>query len=389
MLLGSLSTFGPLSMDLYLPGLTDLAGDLSVSASAAQLTITASLLGLAGGQFLGGSISDALGRRRPLLAGVALFAVTSLLCALAPNIWLLLAARTAQGMAGAVGIVIARAMVRDLVGGTEAARTYAMLILVTGLAPLLAPLVGGQLLHVTDWRGVFVVLAGLGIVLFAWALLRLPETLEPARRHTGGAHATGGAMAALLRDRAFVALALCIGLSFATLSVYLSGAVFLLEEIHGVSPQAFGLVLSVNGGLMIVTSQLSARLVRRVGPAPLLTSGLAVGAAGGAGLLVAVVAGIGLGLILPSLALVIASRGLINPNAQGLALADHPEAAGTASGMIGVVQFGLGAAVAPLAGVAGAENALPMALLITVMGAAALVLGLGVGSRSRTNVPGR
>jgi len=385
-LLGALTTFGPLSMELYLPGLTALARDLSTSASAAQLTITASLLGLAGGQFIGGPASDAFGRRRPLLVGVALFAVTSGLCAIAPSIWWLFAFRLAQGMAGAVGIVIARAMVRDLVGGHEAARVYAMLMLITGLAPLLAPIVGGQLLHVTDWRGVFGVLAGVGAGLFVWTLVRAPETLEPARRHKGGAHASGRAMARLARDRTFVALVLCIGLSFATLSVYLSGTVFLLEDIHGVSPQVFGVIVSFNGGLMIVTSQLSARLVRRVGPGPLLTSGLATGATGGVGLLVAVLAGFGLWAILPSLALVIAARGLINPNAQGMALADHPDAAGTASGLIGVFQFSLGAAAAPLAGVAGADNAVPMAVLIAAMGLAALALGVGVNARRRTNV---
>jgi DHA1 family bicyclomycin/chloramphenicol resistance-like MFS transporter len=385
-LLGALTTFGPLSMELYLPGLTELARDLSTSASAAQLTISASLLGLAAGQFVGGPLSDALGRRVPLLWGVGLFALASLLCALAPSIWWLLLFRLIQGMAGAVGIVIARAMVRDLVAGHEAARTYALLMLITGLAPLLAPVAGSQLLHLTDWRGVFGVLAGLGALLLGWAFARLPETLEPSRRHTGGLRASGRAMAGLMGDRTFVALVLCIGLSFATLAVYLSGTVFLLEEIHGVSPQVFGVIIALNGGLMIVTSQVSARLVRRTGPGPLLVCGLGIGALGGAGLLVAVAVGLGLGVVLPSLALVIAARGFINPNAQGMALADHPDAAGTASGMIGVFQFGLGAAVAPLAGVAGAHDALPMALLIAGMGLGALALGVGVQARRRPGV---
>jgi DHA1 family bicyclomycin/chloramphenicol resistance-like MFS transporter len=385
-LLGALSTFGPLSMDLYLPGLTDLARDLSVSASAAQLTITASLFGLAIGQLVGGPISDALGRRRPLLAGVALFSLASMLCAVAPDISLLLAARLIQGAAGAVGIVIARAMVRDLVEGHETARTFAMLMLVTGLAPLLAPLAGGQLLHVTDWRGTFVGLAGIGVLQFAWALAALPETLGPQRRRAGGARATGRAMGALIGDRAFVSMALCIGLSFGSLALYLSGGVFLLEDIHGMSPQAFGFFASANAAVMMATSQVTARLVRRTGPVPLLAVGLALGALAGIGLLVAVLAGAGLWLILPALSLIIATRGLINPNAQALALAEHPDAAGTAAGLIGVLQFSVGGALAPLAGLGGAQSALPTAVLMaatTLASCGALVVA------RRTNVVAR
>ena len=153
-LLGALSAFGPLSMDMYLPGLPSMARDLSAPAWAAQLTITTSMLGLAGGQLVAGPISDARGRRRPLLAGLAAYMATSLLCAVAPNIWMLLAFRLVQGAAGAAGIVIARAIVRDLHTGVAAARFFALLMLVGGLAPILAPLVGGELLHVTDWRGI-------------------------------------------------------------------------------------------------------------------------------------------------------------------------------------------------------------------------------------------
>ena len=188
-LLGALSAFGPLSMDMYLPGLPSMARDLSAPAWAAQLTITTSMLGLAGGQLVAGPISDALGRRRPLLTGVAAYMVASLLCAVAPTIWLLLAFRLVQGIAGAAGIVIARAIVRDLHTGVAAARFFALLMLVGGLAPILAPLVGGALLHVTDWRGIFVVLAGIGAVLLLAAWAMLAETLPPAqppRRRAGG-----------------------------------------------------------------------------------------------------------------------------------------------------------------------------------------------------------
>lgn len=389
-LLGAVSTLGPLSMDLYLPGLTQLADGLDASASASQLTIAANLVGLAVGQLVAGPVTDALGRRRPLLAGIALFAAASLLCALAPGIELLLVLRLAQGIAGAIGIVIAMAMVRDVVEGSEAARTYAMLVMISGLAPLIAPVVGGQLLHVTDWRGTFVVLAGIAVLLGVAAWTWLPETLAPERRQVGGAAGSRRAIGRLLRDRSFVAIAICIGLAFAMLMVYLGGSVFLLEELHGVSPQAFGLIFTVNAGLMILASQLSARLVRRAGPTRLLGAGLALGTLGALGVLVAVLADLGLGLVLGSLAIVLASRGLVYPNAQALAVADHPDAAGTASGLTGVARFGFGAVFAPLAGIGGADDALPMALLMvgTSLGAGvALVVSAGAAPRRRRRRP--
>lgn len=381
LLLGVLTMLGPLSMDLYLPGLSALAGDLHASASTAQLTITACLVGLAGGQLLAGPLTDALGRRRPLVIGVATFAATSLLCAFAPTIELLLAVRVAQGAAGSVAIVVALAVVRDLVGGDAAARAYAQLVMVSGLAPLLAPVVGGQLLAVTDWRGTFFVLSALGGLMTVAAWRWLPETLDPTLRHTGGAGASLRAMARLLADRDFLALATCIGLSFGMLMVYLAGSVFLLEDVHGVSPQAFGLIFTINSGLMIASSQVSARIVRRVGAARLLRIGLGLGIAGALGLLVAVAGGLGLVAVLPALAVVLASRGLIYPNAQALAVADHPDAAGTAAGVTGLARFGFGAAFAPLAGIGGAGDAMPMAIVVMATAvAAAAVLALRTGA---------
>src|SRR3954471_14525626 len=182
-LLGALSTFGPLSMDMYLPGLPDLTRDLDAPAWAAQMTITTCMAGLAAGQLVAGPLSDKLGRRGPLLAGLAAYAFTSGLCALAPSIWWLLTLRLIQGLGGAAGIVIARAIVRDRYEGSSAARIYSLLMLVAGLAPILAPLAGGQLLHVTDWRGVFLALAVVGVALLLAAARWLAESLAPALRH--------------------------------------------------------------------------------------------------------------------------------------------------------------------------------------------------------------
>jgi MFS transporter, DHA1 family, multidrug resistance protein len=370
-LLGALSTFGPLSMDLYLPGLPAMARDLSTSPSATQLTMTACMIGLAAGQLVIGPMSDQLGRRRPLLVGLAVYALASLACALAPSIWALLAVRLAQGLAGATGIVLAGAIVRDLAGGVASARLYAALMTVGSLAPVIAPLAGGQLLHITDWRGTFVVLGGIGLVLLASAAVMLEETLPPTARHGGGLAATRIALRRLSRDRAFVGLALCTALAFSALAIYLGGSSFVLEDIHGLSPQLYSVLFAVNAGGIVAASQLSRRLVDRFGSPRLLATGLATGAVGGIGTLVVTLAGAPLVPLLVCLFLVVASVGLVRPNSMALALAPHPDAAGSAAGLMGVAQFGLSAALLPIAGVAGAHSALPMAIAMCATAVAA------------------
>jgi DHA1 family bicyclomycin/chloramphenicol resistance-like MFS transporter len=377
-LLGALSTFGPLSMDMYLPGLPAMARDLSAPAWAAQLTITTSMLGLAGGQLVAGPISDALGRRRPLLIGLAAYMATSLLCAMAPNVWMLLVLRLAQGCAGAAGIVIARAVVRDLHEGVEAARFFAMLMLVGGLAPILAPLAGGQLLHVTDWRGIFVVLAAIGAALLLAARWLLAETLPERTRHGGGLVATLHLFGSLVRDRPFMGYVLSAGLTFAAMATYISGSPFVLQDIHGVSPQLFSLLFAINAGGIMIASQISRRLVVRHGPRRLLDAAVTQGAIGGAGVLVSVVAGLGLGGLLPSLFVMVSSIGMVLPNAAALALADHPRTAGSASALLGLAQFAIGALAAPLAGVGGSHTALPMGIVMAVLPAAGLACLFGL-----------
>jgi DHA1 family bicyclomycin/chloramphenicol resistance-like MFS transporter len=371
-LLGALSAFGPLSMDMYLPGLPSMARDLSAPAWAVQLTITTSMLGLAGGQLVAGPISDALGRRRPLVAGLAAYMVTSLLCAMAPTIWSLLAFRLIQGMAGAAGIVIARAIVRDLHSGVAAARMFALLMLVGGLAPILAPLAGGALLHVTDWRGIFVVLAGIGalLLLAAWAMLA--ETLPAQKRHGGGLAATLRVFGGLVRDRPFLGYTLSAGLTFAAMATYISGSPFVLQDIHGVSPQLFSVVFASNAVGIMIASQASRTLVGRYGPRTMLTAGVCIGAVGGLGVLVSVVADLGLAGLLPSLFVMVSSVGMVLPNAAALALADHPRTAGSASALLGLTQFATGALAAPLAGVGGSHTALPMAIVMATLPLAGL-----------------
>ncbi|TDD79842.1 Bcr/CflA family efflux MFS transporter [Actinomadura darangshiensis] len=368
LVLGALTAMAPLSIDMYLPALPRMTSDLSTGAVQAQLTLTACVIGLAAGQAVAGPLSDALGRRPPLLIGLAAYAVASLLCAAAPTVETLIALRLVQGAAGAAGIVIARAIVQDLYDGVAAAKFFSVLMLVNGLAPILAPVLGGQLLRVMPWPGVFAVLAGIGVALLLASLLGLKETLPPERRETGGLRATARTFRGLLGDRTFVGYALALGLAFAAMFTYISGSPFVLQDIYGLSPQEFSLAFGVNSLGIVVAGQLSGLLAGRVPLRALLAAGLAVVAAGGTGLLAAVLAGAGLYGVLPALFLVAAGQGLVLPNATALALSGRPpRVAGSASALLGVAQFALGGAAAPLAGIAGPGTAVPMAVSIAVL----------------------
>jgi DHA1 family bicyclomycin/chloramphenicol resistance-like MFS transporter len=372
LLLGALSAFGPMSLDMYLPGFPALARELGTTEAPVQLTITTCLVGLAAGQVLAGPLSDRFGRRRPLVGGLLLYAVASVLCASAPGIESLVALRLLQGLGGSAGIVIARAVVRDLYTGVEAARFFAVLMLINGLAPILAPLLGAQVLEVAGWRGVFVVLTGFGLLLAALVSLQLPETLPPERRQPGGARATLGTFGRLLRDRGFVGCALSAGFVFGSLFAYIAGSSFVLQTKYGLSAQTFSLVFGANAFGLIAASQVSARVVGRYGPRALLTAGIAVSATGAAALLVSVLLDLGLPAVLPSLLLVVLSVGLVAPNAAALALADHPRTAGSASALLGLSQYLVGGLVAPLVGLAGSDSAVPLAAVIAVSSAAAV-----------------
>ncbi|POM23343.1 Bicyclomycin resistance protein [Actinomadura rubteroloni] len=372
-ILGALAATAPLSIDMYLPALPRLTEDLGTVASRAQLTLTACVVGLAVGQVVAGPLSDRLGRRRPLLYGLGGYALASLLCAVAPTVETLTAARLVQGAAGAAGIVIGRAVVRDLFDGTAAARFYATLMIVSGLAPILAPVLGGQLLRVVPWPGVFVVLAGIGIAVLLGSLAGLPETLPPERRSPGGAAATVRTFGTLCRDRVFVGHTLTLALAFAAMFTYISGSPFVLQDIYGLSPQEFSVVFGVNSVGIVAAGQIGGRLAGRVPLGRLLATGLALVATGGAALLAAVLADAGTTLLLPALFLVVAGQGLILPNATALALAGRPAGtAGSASALMGLTQFALGGAAAPLAGIAGTDTAVPMAVTIAVLAFAAI-----------------
>ncbi len=373
-ILGALSAFGPLSVDFYLPGLPRLTADFHAEAWAGQLTLTACVVGLALGQLAAGPLSDRLGRRPPLVLGLVVYCFASVACALAPSIWALVGLRLVQGLAGAAGIVVARSIVRDLVSGPAAAQLFSVLMVVVGVVPVVAPIAGGQLLRVTSWRGLFAILAAVAAVILLAVLLWLHETLPRERRTQAG---DGVGFGALLRDRLFLAYAVVLGLSFASMFTYISGSSFVLQDLYGISPQLYGGVFGLNAFGLIACSQLNRMLVGRVGSERLLLSGVVAQAAAGATLVAVVgIGGIGLAGILPCLFVVVSMLGFVIPNATALAMTDYPHAAGSASALLGAGQFLLGGLAAPLVGVAGRHTAVPMALLIALFGAGGLVAAL-------------
>lgn len=383
-ILGALSAFGPLSIDMYLPALPSLARDFGAGDAQVQLTLSACLLGLALGQTIAGPISDELGRLRPLLVGLSAYAFASLLCVFAPSVFALILLRFVQGLAGAAGIVIARAIVRDLHTGVAAARFFSLLMLVNGLAPILAPICGGLLLRFTSWRGIFVILAVIGALLLLAAATGLSETLPPGHRQSGGVRATITTFRHLLASRSFVGYALSCGLAFAAMFAYISGSPFVLQGIYGISPQLFSVIFAMNALGLVTASQVNGRLVGRVPPGRLLAAGLIANAIGGAALLSVVsIGGIGLVGILPSLFVVVSSLGFVMPNATTLALSGQPRTAGSASALLGVLQYAIGATVAPLVGAFGTGTALPMAVVIAALGISALLVFVLLGRSSR------
>ncbi|GAB2974938.1 Bcr/CflA family drug resistance efflux transporter [Amycolatopsis acidiphila] len=385
LILGSLSAFAPLSIDMYLPALPRMAGDLHSADATLQLTLTAFIIGLAVGQLVLGPISDAVGRRTPLLAGLVLYAVSSVLCALSPSVELLIAARALQALGAAAGIVIARAIVRDLYSGTAMTKFFSLLMLVSGLGPVLAPVIGGQILRLTSWRGVFVVLTVFGALLLLATVLALPEPLPPARRSPNRLAATLRTYRGLLADRSFLGYALAGALMFGGLFAYVSASSFVLQGVYGLSPQEFSLVFGANGVGIVLAGQLNGWLVGRFPERALLAAGLIVSAAGGLGVLAAAVFSLPLAALLVPLLLLVSSIGMVMPNASSLALADHPSTAGAASALLGVLQFVIGGLATPLVGIGGERTAIPMGTVMACFAVAALVIFLATKRRAPTD----
>ncbi|MFI8531936.1 multidrug effflux MFS transporter [Streptomyces aquilus] len=381
-ILGGLTATPPLAMDMYLPSLPEVTTSLHAPAATVQLTLTACLAGMALGQLVVGPMSDRWGRRRPLLIGLVVYVLATALCALAPTVETLVAFRLTQGLAGAAGIVIARAVVRDLYDGVAMARFFSTLMLIGGVAPIVAPLIGGQILTVTDWRGVFVVLAVIGALLAGLVWARLPETLPVEVRHVGGVGEALRSMRALLADLPFAGYMLTGGFAFAALFAYISASPFVVQEIYGASPQTFSLLFGVNSVGLVAVGQINGKLlVGRVSLEAVLGAGLAIVTAAAAVLLLmslGVFGEVGLAPVAAALFVLMSAMGLTLPNAQSLALLRTKHAAGSASALLGTSSFLIGAIASPLVGIAGEGTAVPMAVVQLSAALVALTCFMGM-----------
>jgi MFS transporter, DHA1 family, multidrug resistance protein len=380
LLLGVLVALGPFTIDMYLPALPVIGPELGTTAAAVQLTLTGTLAGVAIGQLVIGPLSDALGRRRPLVGGVAVHVVASLLCVVAPNVTVLGVLRGFEGFGAAAAAVIGMAVVRDLLSGRAAATLFSRLMLVIGASPVLAPTVGGEVLRWSSWRGVFAVLAVLGVAVLVAAARYLPETLPAHRRKDAGLARSVRTYRSLLGDRAFAGLALVQGLVMAALFGYVSGSTFVFQNQYGLSQQEFALVFGSGAVALIGATQLTARLLHRWTPRQLLVAGLILGTAAGAVLVGVTASGVGgLPALLVLLWVVLAGQGLTFPTIPALAMAEYGASAGSAAALLGAAQCGVAALAAPVVGLLG-NDALAMALSITgALLAAGCVLALVVG----------
>lgn len=379
--LALLAAIAPLAIDMYLAAFPTMADDLGTDPASIQLTLTTFMAGLAIGQLVIGPLSDRWGRRRPLLVGGLVCVLASALCAVAPNVGLLIVFRFVQGFAGAAGIVIGRAIVADTLKGAAAARIFSLLAIMSGLAPVTAPLLGGALLGPVGWRGVFGVLTGAAIVMLLGSSLVLRETLPPSRRHSGGVTATFQAARGVLSNRGYLGYLLAFVFSFGSMFSYISASPFVLQTAFGLSAGWYSVAFAANAFGLTSASLVSARLVGRVGPRRLLTIG--VSTLFTADILLATLAATGslaAWSVLTLLWLGVSSMGLIMGNAASLAVAQTPESAGTGAAVIGAGQFALAAVVSPLVGLGGEDTAVPMAVAM-VVSATVAVLGLAMLTR--------
>lgn len=373
LILGALAALGPLNNDMYLPAFPNITKDFETTASLVQLSLTSGLFGLAIGQVISGALSDIYGRRKPVIISLFLFALTSLLCAFATSIWILILFRIIQGAAGGAGVVISRACIRDLYSGSEMTKVLSILVLIMGVAPILAPIAGGFLLKYVSWRGIFVALFGLGILLMFTAF-RLPETLTENRRISGGLRQTITAFKTLTKDRLFIGYALIMGFTNGAMFAYISGSPFVLQEIFRLSPQAFSICFGVNAMGLIIASQITGRLAARYGENRFLLIGLSIQLLGGILLLSFTLLDAELFLILLALFLVVSSCGFINPSGTTLAMESLNGNVGSASALMGLISFGIGGIVAPLVGALGSQTAIPLGIVVAMCGGMAVFI---------------
>lgn len=362
-ILGALTALGPFTIDLYLPAFPQVQADLRATEAAIQLTLTGTIVGFAAGQLVVGPFSDAVGRRPPLILAAVLHIAASIGAALSTELTPLLIFRLLQGIGAAGSGVVAMAVVRDLFSGYALVKMLSYTALVTGMAPIFAPVIGSQLLRLGPWPGIFLFLAGYGVVAIVAAVVLLPETLPAQRRRSAGSTALQR-YRAVLSDRVFIGVLLVGGMNFAGLFSYLSASSFLFQNVYGFSPQDYGLLFAVNSLGIVAGVQISSRMMRRIGPQWILAGATAAMLI--AALVIVLLDQLGLGLwgTLVPLWFYIMFTGFCFPCVQVLALARHGERAGTAASLLGAVTFGFAGIISPVVGLLGVSTATPMAAVM-------------------------
>lgn len=370
-LLGTAATFGPLSMDMYLPSLPALATYFSTSVSKAQLTLSGFTIGFAICQLIYGPLSDRLGRKWVLVSGVTLYVVTSALCALTTNIDNLIVLRFFQAVGGGAGVVLTRAIVRDLYSKEEGARALSLLLLAPSLAALVGPFIGGYLLLWTSWASIFWLLAVLGVFILVLCIFKLPETLPMEKRQSSSITNLFRECVSILRHRQSLGYMMCGAFSFAGMFAQLSGTPFVYIEIFGVSPENFGFLFACNVIGLMIGSYLNSRLVTRYGIRRMLVAGTSMALLGGLLLAFLTTAEIGgLAGIVIAIVIYMFPHNVTNANATAAALEKFPHIAGTASALIGATRFGMGALIGALVGILHDGTPVPMAVVIAGCGLA-------------------
>lgn len=378
--LALLTAVAPLATDMYLPAFPAMAGELGTSASSIQLTLTAFLLGLGLGQLVIGALSDGMGRRRPILVGSLVCLVASIACALAPNVEILAAARFVQGLSGAAGVVLARAIISDTSRGAVAAKLQGVLIIISVIAPVVAPLTGGVIIANVGWRPVFWVVAALTLIMFLGTVTRVRETLPKSARTRGGLKATATGARAVLANRQYVGYLLTFCFAFTALFAYISASPFVIQNVMGMSTGAYTLVFSLNALVIFITSSAASALAGRVRYRGMIAGGLAVALVATSGLVLAILSGLPTVPTLVLFACFQGSLGFVFSNATAMALEEAGAHAGTGSAFLGFLQFFLAAAVSPLVGIMGEDTALPMGLaMITSIVLSVLAFGFTRG----------
>lgn len=383
LLLTVFCALGPFTLDMYLSAFPQIVHSFGTTATLVQTSLTAGLVGLAFGQVVIGTLSDSHGRRKPLLFSMIVYALSSLGCALAPTIEIFLALRFVQGFAGSAGLVIARAMVRDRMSGLELTKFFALLSTVNSAAPLLSPLVGGVLVGFVSWQGVFVFTALVGLYLTLVTLWKVEETLPVERRVRNHVGTILQNYRELLTHRTFVGYALASGVLYAGMFGYIAASPFVFQNLYGLSPQVFSVVFALNGVGIMVGAQVVRLLAGRVSERGILKLGMALNTLASVAVLVLVIFhGPLIPLIVGLFALNLA-LGIVGPISFRLAIESQRHVAGTASAILGVLPFLLGAVASPLAGLAGEFSALPLGLL--VLGCNLLALGFLVTLTRRSS----